>query len=357
MTKRVLLFEYATGGGAWEDVSLLAGDSPFLQEGAMMVRALLADLSSLADVEVVVLWDARLPSSWLGPLTTGTQLEFVASVAQWRVAIETAAQTCTETLLVAPECGGVLERLTDRAAQAGLKLACPQGECVRLASDKHATCEWLLRAGVRCPAGVRLGSGDQLPESFSYPAVLKPVDGAGAAGVRTIKRASSLARCPQSGVAWRLENFVAGRAASVLLLRYDSQGTNRVVALPAAWQRLESGETWSYLGGETPIDASYAERAVRLALQTAEALPSWRGLLGVDLVLGADASGADDWVIEVNPRVTTSYVGVRQILRGNALSLLFGVESDESVVQMRPGASTVRWTTDQFHFAGGSALQ
>jgi predicted ATP-grasp superfamily ATP-dependent carboligase len=40
-------------------------------------------------------------------------------------------------------------------------------------------------------------------------------------------------------------------------------------------------------------------------------LPTPLGYLGVDLVLGDDPSGADDRVIEINPRLTTSYVGLR----------------------------------------------
>ena len=42
-----------------------------------------------------------------------------------------------------------------------------------------------------------------------------------------------------------------------------------------------------------------------------EALPEPTGYLGIDLVLGPDPGGADDVVIEINPRLTTSYVGLR----------------------------------------------
>jgi predicted ATP-grasp superfamily ATP-dependent carboligase len=37
----------------------------------------------------------------------------------------------------------------------------------------------------------------------------------------------------------------------------------------------------------------------------------------VDLVLGADPAGRDDHVIEVNPRLTTSYLGLRRALEAN----------------------------------------
>ncbi len=60
-----------------------------------------------------------------------------------------------------------------------------------------------------------------------------------------------------------------------------------------------------------------ADRATRLARQALTALPDSTGYVGVDLVLGGDPLGGDDHVIEVNPRLTTSYVGLRQLVQGN----------------------------------------
>jgi predicted ATP-grasp superfamily ATP-dependent carboligase len=60
-----------------------------------------------------------------------------------------------------------------------------------------------------------------------------------------------------------------------------------------------------------------SERATRLARQALAALPPAHGYVGVDLVLGAASDGAGDAVIEVNPRLTTSYVGLRAAVRQN----------------------------------------
>jgi len=55
------------------------------------------------------------------------------------------------------------------------------------------------------------------------------------------------------------------------------------------------------------------ERAIDAALRTCNALPGLRGYIGVDLVL----TESDAVVIEVNPRLTTSYLGLRSALRGD----------------------------------------
>ncbi len=77
-----------------------------------------------------------------------------------------------------------------------------------------------------------------------------------------------------------------------------------------------------YLGGETywPHDRAdegiAAARAAVAALATAGA--PLRGYVGVDLLLGPDGVS----VIEVNPRLTTSYIGLRLSIRENLAGLI-----------------------------------
>lgn len=78
-------------------------------------------------------------------------------------------------------------------------------------------------------------------------------------------------------------------------------------------------------------EPALAERASLLARRALAALPPARGFVGVDLVLGSDANGDDDVVIEVNPRVTTSYVGLRQAIDQNLAEALLRAVTGESV--------------------------
>jgi hypothetical protein len=53
----------------------------------------------------------------------------------------------------------------------------------------------------------------------------------------------------------------------------------------------------------------------------------------VDLVLGDAADGSRDFAIEINPRLTTSYLGLRALARGSlAAALLRAVRGDEQVL-------------------------
>jgi predicted ATP-grasp superfamily ATP-dependent carboligase len=119
----------------------------------------------------------------------------------------------------------------------------------------------------------------------------------------------------------RLEQFCHGTPASVALLCGPSA---RLPLLPCA-QHLSADGRFHYFGGLCPLDAALCNRAERLAVKTIDTLSGPLGYLGVDLVLGADPSGAEDRVIEINPRLTTSYVGLRAVSAVNLAGTMLDV--------------------------------
>ena len=48
------------------------------------------------------------------------------------------------------------------------------------------------------------------------------------------------------------------------------------------------------------------------------------------MVLGNDPSGNDDVVIEVNPRLTTSYVGLRKLVRENLAAAMLAAAQGQA---------------------------
>ena len=58
-------------------------------------------------------------------------------------------------------------------------------------------------------------------------------------------------------------------------------------------------------------------RAIRLARRAIGAVPGLAGFVGVDLILGRECGCPIDTVVEINPRLTTSYVGLRALAREN----------------------------------------
>lgn len=77
---------------------------------------------------------------------------------------------------------------------------------------------------------------------------------------------------------------------------------------------------FNYQGGSLPLPLDYGYRALILAQKTLHNFVGLNGWVGVDLILGSDTNGIKDFVFEINPRLTTSYLGARHHLKVNPAS-------------------------------------
>jgi predicted ATP-grasp superfamily ATP-dependent carboligase len=69
------------------------------------------------------------------------------------------------------------------------------------------------------------------------------------------------------------------------------------------------------------------------------------GWLGIDLILGEADDGSQDYVIEINPRLTTSYVGLRALSNTNLAQAMLDVAlGHEPHLNWKPGKVT--WSAD-----------
>jgi predicted ATP-grasp superfamily ATP-dependent carboligase len=248
------------------------------------------------------------------------QVTPIASAADEQHSFTHLAAAADWTLLIAPESGGALAQRCGMVAEAGGRLLSPSPQVVKIASDKQATAELLATRGVPAAAGVLLSAGGlRIPPALRFPAVIKPVDGCGSQDVRLIRTGGEL---PQqiNRPLW-CEEFVPGLAASVAVLCGPAQNH----ALPACEQRLSSDGQFTYLGGRLPLHSQLDLRARRLALAAIAALPQPHGYIGVDLVLGDAADGSGDRAIEINPRLTTSYAGLRAAANTNLAAAMLAV--------------------------------
>jgi len=220
--------------------------------------------------------------------------------------------------LVAPETDRCLERLAVRVERSGKTLLGSGATAIRRASDKARLPRRLARHGVPHPKTRVLRPGadwGKAARELGYPLVVKPARGAGCKGVclarnaRELRDALDIARLANGSESLLLQRYVSGTAASVSLLANG----RRAVALTVNAQSVRASTPFSYRGGKTPLDHPLAGQAVETALRACKAFPGLRGYIGVDVVL----TESEAVVIEVNPRLTTAYLGVRSALGGN----------------------------------------
>jgi len=220
-----------------------------------------------------------------------------------------AARQADWTVIVAPETDGILLDRVAAVRSAGARALNASTAFITIAADKQATVNALAAAGVPVPAGRSLAPGETVPERFNMPAVRKLRDGVGGEGFFVVQSADSrpVAR------ATRLEAFVAGEPVGVSCLC----GPHGLEALPPLRQRFSAGDPPRFLRGEplsqgpaVPRASALARRAVAAVARAARDAGSGLGWVGVDMILGPRDDGRDDRVLEVNPRLTTSFVGL-----------------------------------------------
>jgi len=311
---RVFPYEFFTAGD-WQsagDFSPAEAESMRLEGGAMLA-AVVADFAAIEGTQVMRMEHAEVQS-------LGAQVAFdrLAAQADW-------------TLVIAPETHGLLAAYARRAVAAGGRLLGPGPELIELCADKQRLAEHLTTAGILVPDGRPIEVGAALPSDFIYPAVLKPRDGAGSMGIQWIENANTEI---STEYPCRLEPFCPGMPVSVAVLC----GPKVLVALPACRQNLSSDGRFSYLGGSLPLSPGLAARAQRLAEAAIGTLHDPVGYLGIDMVLGGRADGGEDFVIEINPRLTTSYIGLRAASRTNlAQAMLTAARGEPPDVSFAPG--------------------
>ncbi|MCW2241323.1 ATP-grasp domain-containing protein [Azospirillum canadense] len=295
---RILVCEFVTGGGMPPDAPI---PSSLAREGDLMLRALVDDLLEIPEVEVMVTRDARLPPL-RPPVRSITIDDPRESWALW----EDLAREADAVWPIAPETEGALERFSRMVESAGRRLLNSPADAVAVASSKAATADALSAAGLPVAPVWHVGAlGADRPPGDG-PWVVKPDDGAGCVDTR-------LLRDRGDWIAWRGEvnraGFVAqpfqpGTPASLSMLCRDG----RAWLLTVNRQDVSlSGQSFAYGGGIVGGMPSTPPLA-GLAQGVAAALPGLFGYVGVDFIAGPDGPT----ILEVNPRLTTSYVGLRR---------------------------------------------
>ncbi|HEX7384411.1 MAG TPA: ATP-grasp domain-containing protein [Burkholderiaceae bacterium] len=289
MSGSVFVFEYLSAG---DGAGAHAAD--LLAEGRAMRDAVAADLRAAGLRVAVAGIDCR-------PEPDEDRVGFVRRQAVARAAC----------WVVAPESGGLLQRLHAAvcgAAGAARWVGC-DARSSAIASSKRATLERLAAHGVATP----------LDATAARAWVVKPDDGAGCVATRRHAdegaARADLARRRAAGEPATLEPWIDGEPLSLALLCRG--GAAELLAVNRQRVSVDAGGLLHLEGVDVAAVAPDDRRrpALRaLGDAVARALPGLAGYVGVDLVWNARRGPV---AIEVNPRVTSAYVGLSRSLGRN----------------------------------------
>ena len=286
---KVFAFDYASGGG---DAACSALPDSLKQQGRLMLDALLADLDALPNVELITISDPSL----------------------FGCRFDACLQAADAVWPLAPEAGGLLERLSRQVLEHNRILLGSKPDALRVAASKLRTARVLATAGVAVVSTYT--QNQQLPD-WRGAWVVKPDDGACCLNTRIFADAEAalawIAACGEAG--YVLQPFIQGKLGSLSLLCCD--GDAHVLSCNEQRIAVRDNE-FHFLGTIVNSLNDDAGLFARLAHSVAAAIPGLWGHVGVDFV-NAESGVV---VLEVNPRMTTSYCGLHASIGCNPAALV-----------------------------------
>lgn len=338
---RLFVFEYLCSGA----LDAASTEHSLLAEGRAMLLAVLEDLSRESDWTCSTSWSHQLGAP---PSIPRVEFTVTRDAADESHVFDHLCRSADRTLLIAPETGGILTSRRRMADQSGAHCLCCSSDSIDLCSDKLRLGRWLEQHRIPTPATQPWSPHS--PITFPFPVVVKPRDGAGSIHTWRIDSTEQLDRISKSIASRSLENewvvqpLVAGQCLSVVAIIAPARRPNcpsaQCQVWPACRQSIEfdaaSGHI-HYLGGSL-LDLTVPRSIEQLVGRVVENLPGLSGYIGLDLI---DPGNGEPLLLEINPRLTTSYLGYRQATVHNLSRRLIRPEEDDQIA----------WRLDQpIHF-------
>ncbi len=303
-----------------------------------MFLALAMDLAQIPGAQVLTSIDPRVVKPEELPDSIAWEPAFPSPGGEQ---FRSLASRCDIGLVIAPEVGMALSKTAEWLRQAGCPSMGPTPELLQEAGNKAIMARvWEENKVPTIPTRF-WQPGDKLP---AIPSVVKLACGAGSWGnrvVRTVQEADEVLDWAQRYDLGQVlvQPWVAGYPLSVAAL----VGPSQTVWLEPCAQFLSGDGRLGYRGGETPLDPEIRSRAHALGRQALSCWPGIRGWTGLDMLMGSATDGSQDRVVELNPRCTTSYSGLRKLARTNLAQAWYEtIKGGKPVVEW--GTGRVRWT-------------
>jgi predicted ATP-grasp superfamily ATP-dependent carboligase len=309
---KILVFEYITGGGFNKQE---LSDS-LVREGSLMRNALLDNLIRLNQtrsdgLEVTVTLDWRL-----NELTSMVGINVVTIGPEHDVEEEFArlVKQCDLVWPIAPEFDGILQALCQTVESLGKILLTSPATAVAVAGNKLKTYELLNQHHIAA-VPTRMFKEGYLPGEW----MVKPVDGVGCEDSYVLTNRQDFERKAVRKGQYIIQPHLQGAKISLSCL--FKQGSGWLVC--ANLQNFEFINRQYHLTDIVVNHHSDLGLYQQLIDKIAQAFPELWGYVGIDLIVNDRV-----WVLEINPRLTTSFAGIQGAL---------GINIAEAVLQLLHG--------------------
>lgn len=322
----IFVCEFITGGG----LHGMPLPQCLLAEGLLMRDALLRDLSALP-YHVLTTCDSRVGASVLAQ-TTITMEAGCDVWQQWDACI----QRADYVWLVAPETDGALYKLTAMATRHGKTVIGSGLQAIEIAASKYLTCMYMRACGIATIPTWTYSEWQAQSTDDDCRWIAKPDDGAGCNDTFIFEGVLSLSQWFERQLDRQhthvIQPYLRGIAASLCIV----SKANQVHILSYNLQQLQlQGQRLIYTGGVVNGALEYRAELDAFALKLQHCFPTLTGYYGVDVLLQAQSSTKTDiTLIEINPRLTTTYTMLANAMQVNPAKLILEVMLDASAASL-----------------------
>lgn len=329
LLEKLLVCEFITAGGLSDAGTPLSAS--LVNEGALMRDALLRDLSELKQYELISMHDQRLSPSEFANMSIAVR------AGDFKKAFKKALKQANYVWLIAPETDGLLLALTELCLAAEDKeegaifLGCGY-DATLIGTSKTLSFEALQAADINT---LPVFAGEDLIQQTYFDTLLqlnvkkwlaKPEDGCACDGVRLFDSLSDARQWLEQDTQhldYLVQPFQSGITASISMICRDGKAW----LLSCNQQHIQcDGSQFKLTGITVNGMKSYWLRFETLARKIAKMLPDALGYVGVDVII--DTENDKIFVIDINPRLTSSYVGLREAIGCNPAQIILACISE-----------------------------
>ncbi|MFX0012108.1 MAG: ATP-grasp domain-containing protein, partial [Candidatus Hermodarchaeota archaeon] len=333
MKKRIFVFEYTVGGGFYaEEIT-----SSLLCEGYAMLRSIAEDFKNL-DYEIITQIDRRI--SHLAKYLSVDQFYSVDSDNKFDATFSKCMDMVDICFIIAPEFSNILYHLTRVAFNLNKAIISIGLEGIKLGTSKIATYNFFKNYDIKTPITFLIPSLNgkidlnfiyEQFDKYNFPFIIKPDDGVGAESIYFFPDIDAVVNFfsnPYLDFNFKrkyiLQEFIYGEDYSVSIINkpFKNNLKNGKTILSINSQKIKYKNCLGkalYEGGYTPVPRFNFLKKKLMKLLNKIDLNNFNGYLGIDFILTKEN---EIYFIEINPRLTTSYIGIRKIYSQNILSLL-----------------------------------
>ena len=287
---RILAFEFACGGMGGEEIDF---PNSVLVEGFSMLKLIVDNLKNSGH-EVITTLDSRVRVKPKINADSVIEIEPAAGdILLEKLAMIVDSGRIDYVFPIAPD--PELVEIVKFFRLRGVDVIASDSGALETAADKWKTHN-CLKGKVKMPKTELLGKGN-----FEFPVILKPKDGVACEGLFKIDDYDAFPNL-KNNEDYLIQEFIDGIHASVIVC---SNGEN-AISLSLNKQNIEFGGESHYRGGIVPFEHPLKENAFEAAKKAVESIRGLKGCVGVDLVLAEE----DVFVMEINPRITTSMIAL-----------------------------------------------